>query len=338
MEPSFSKTKLLESYCSAYPEMPTLSLAKLAYKENPFVWNSIETTRTALRMIRGNIGEEHRAKHNDKQFYRPNQMPKSPFELLPEPLESLDNWERVKIEYTKALILPDMHIPYYDKVATIAALEYSQKENIDTIILNGDAMDFFSVSFWQKDPRKRDFPQELEMGIQSLEIIKSNFPNAHIVYKLGNHEERYERFMQVKAPELLGQKKDNKFDFKSIMELDRLDITLVDDMKPIMLGKLHIIHGHEFRFAISNPVNPARGVYNRAKDFCLSSHCHQTSEHSESGISGDPVVCWSTGCLSELHPDYMPINKWNHGFAIVKNLGEDEFYVKNKKIVHGKVF
>jgi hypothetical protein len=40
--------------------------------------------------------------------------------------------------------------------------------------------------------------------------------------------------------------------------------------------------------------------------------------------------------LSELHPAYLPINKWNHGFAVVDIHGED-FDVQNKRIWNGKV-
>ena len=41
-------------------------------------------------------------------------------------------------------------------------------------------------------------------------------------------------------------------------------------------------------------------------------------------------------CLSELHPEYMPLNKWNHGFAWVEldNNGKD-YQFHNKRIYKG---
>jgi hypothetical protein len=50
------------------------------------------------------------------------------------------------------------------------------------------------------------------------------------------------------------------------------------------------------------------------------------------------ITTWSLGCMCELHPPYMPLNKWNHGFAIV-DLDDNgtDFEVRNKRILKGKV-
>jgi hypothetical protein len=53
-------------------------------------------------------------------------------------------------------------------------------------------------------------------------------------------------------------------------------------------------------------------------------------------MNGKITTTWSTGCLCELHPEYMPINKWNLGFAIV-DMADDMFDVRNKRISKGKV-
>jgi len=70
----------------------------------------------------------------------------------------------------------------------------------------------------------------------------------------------------------------------------------------------------------------------------MQGHNHQTSEHTETDMNGKSVTTWSLGCLSELNPAYMPLNKWNHGFAIVdlSDNGED-FHVKNYRIHKGKI-
>ena len=50
------------------------------------------------------------------------------------------------------------------------------------------------------------------------------------------------------------------------------------------------------------------------------------------------MACWSTGCLCDLHPRYMPLNKWNHGFAIVDLDTAGGFSVRNFRIIDGKVY
>jgi hypothetical protein len=109
-------------------------------------------------------------------------------------------------------------------------------------------------------------------------------------------------------------------------------------MRPIKAGKLHIIHGHEYKFNISNPVNPARGFYMRAKTHVIGSHLHQSSQHSAKALDGNVISTWSTGCLCGLHPRYKPLNDWNHGFAIVAIDQRGGFEVDNKRVMNGKAW
>ena len=53
-------------------------------------------------------------------------------------------------------------------------------------------------------------------------------------------------------------------------------------------------------------------------------------------MNGKITTTWSLGCLSELHPQYAPLNKWNNGFAIVDIDGR-KFDVRNKRILNGEV-
>ena len=73
------------------------------------------------------------------------------------------------------------------------------------------------------------------------------------------------------------------------------------------------------------------------KACALVSHNHQPSQHQEPTIEDKQISCWSTGCLSELHPQYMPINKWGYGFAFIEQYDADFFMVYNKRIVKGRV-
>jgi hypothetical protein len=48
-------------------------------------------------------------------------------------------------------------------------------------------------------------------------------------------------------------------------------------------------------------------------------------------------VCWSQGCLCDLHPEYARTNKWNHGFAVIETAANREFEVLNYRVQDGKV-
>jgi hypothetical protein len=53
---------------------------------------------------------------------------------------------------------------------------------------------------------------------------------------------------------------------------------------------------------------------------------------------GKLITTWSTGCLCNLNPDYMVLNKWNHGFAFVEVGSNGDFTVKNHRIYKGRVW
>jgi len=161
-----------------------------------------------------------------------------------------------------------------------------------------------------------------------LKELKKDFS---IVFKTGNHSERYEKFLIQKAPELFDIE---VLAFENIIAVPGIEY--VKNKRIIKAGKLNITHGHEFGESIFSPVNPARGLYLRAKASVIAGHHHQTSEHTEADMNGKVTGAWSIGCLCDLNPHYRPLNKWNHGFAVVDHDG-DEFEVSNHKIINGKI-
>jgi predicted phosphodiesterase len=236
--------------------------------------------------------------------------------------------------HKRVAIFSDIHAPYHSISAITAAIQFIKKEKIDGLLINGDHFDFHGLSKFVHDPRKRDFVGEISTGCELINVFKKEF-KCSIYFKLGNHDERYQHFLWMKAGEIQGLE---DFQLENIIRKRVGDITVIGDRKIIKANKLNIIHGHEFGGSVFSPVNIARGFYLRAKASTLGGHHHRTSEHTEQDINGEIVTTWSTGCLSELHPSYLPINSWNHGFAII-DLASDgrEYEVRNKRIYKGKV-
>lgn len=327
------KQEICRRLLKTFPKAGSLTLARMAYTEAPSVFTNVEDARSAVRYLRGAKGK---TKPTTKEHIRPKQRPGDPFSKLAKGLTHFDDWKSEQLDGPmRVLVLADLHIPYHDKAAVVAALRYGKKQRADTILLNGDIADCFSVSFWEKDPRKRDFAGEVKTVRDFLAAVREGFPKARIIYKIGNHEERYERYMSCKAPELLGLE---DFSFEKVFQLEENRIELVKDKRPIRLGKLNVVHGHEFKFGISAPVNPARGYFLRAKSHCLGSHLHQSSQHSEGNVEQKVISTWSTGCLCDLHPDYSPMNSWNVGFAFVEVDKQGAFNVDNVKVIEGRIY
>ena len=327
----FSKISIAREYRTKYGmQMPTLTLAKIMYKENKEAFNTVDHARTILRTIEGKSGTKMRKDIKDKSLYMTEERPKNPWKL-PESEET--KYEPFIIKAKKLAVLSDIHIPYHSLSALNSALDFIQSEKPDAILLNGDTIDFYALSRFQKDPRKRSVAHELQATRDFLDIL-SQF-GTKIYFKLGNHEERYENYLMRVAPELLGVR---EFELKHLLGLDARQIDLIADKRIIKANDLNIVHGHEFGQSIFSPVNIARGLFLRGKVTAMQGHNHSVSEHTESNMNGEITTTWSLGCLCELNPAYLPINKWAHGMAIVdlSDNGKD-FHVRNYRIHNGKI-
>lgn len=231
-------------------------------------------------------------------------------------------------------VLSDIHVPYHDETALRAAVDQLIGDRIDALVLNGDTADFYSISRYTKDPRKRKFKSEVDAVRDMLKWLRGQFPNIPIVFKSGNHEERWAAWLYQHAPELAD---DPRTGLDQWLDMATFGITLVEDQRPIMAGKLPILHGHEKGKGISAPVNQARGAFLRLHHTVLEGHGHRTSAHCEPDMFGREIFCWSTGCLCDLRPEYARINKFNHGFASVRVESDGQFNVENFRITDGKV-
>jgi len=240
----------------------------------------------------------------------------------------------IPAELKRGLILADTQIPFQDNKGLSVVLDRAKQFDPDFVILNGDIIDFYRLSKFRIDPTVDDTKEAINALIQFLMALRTLFPDAEIVYKLGNHDDRFYYYMQQKAPEFFGIP---EFRIESVLHTDKLGIEVVGDKRRIRAGKLYIIHGHEFWQSLNNPVNPARGLYLKAKRSSLCAHHHQTSEHTEPDIGDDLITCWSIGCCCQLHPEYMPINKWNHGFALMEKTSGGNFQLDNMRIIDGEI-
>ncbi len=325
------KQQAINDLITKFPKASSHALAKLAYLENKELFADAENARNSVRSMRGTFGKYHRANIKIKAHFSELSLA-----LLAKGLTQTVRWAPLLIPGPiRALILSDIHVPYHDKPALRLAVAHGKQHKANLILLNGDTLDGFAISKWEKDPRKRDFPNEIAVTKHLVAAIRLEFPKARIIYKLGNHDERWISYMRSKAPELLGLP---ELDFENLLGLTANSVELVADKRPIRLGDLNVVHGHEYRFAISNPVNAARGLFLRAKAYALCGHFHQASSHSEKTVEGNVIATWSTGCLCEMHPEYAPLNNWVHGFAFVEVMANGKFNVQNKVIRHGKIY
>ena len=122
-------------------------------------------------------------------------------------------------ELKNLLVLSDIHLPYHHIKACDEAIDYGIQKKIDTILLNGDILDCYQLSKFNPDPRYRKFGEEIIAFQQFIKVLQKAFPKVRIYYKLGNHEERYEKIMIQRCAEFLSVP---KFEFENVLGVRNL--------------------------------------------------------------------------------------------------------------------
>lgn len=317
-----------------FPNAGSKTVAERLFADFPEMFPSVESARNAVRYYRGNKGRRNRKALARRQHARAPRKPGASFPSLPEGITCIDDFAAVQVSGpAKVLVLADLHVPYHSHSALKLAVV--EGKGADVVLLNGDYLDFYELSRYETDPRKCNFKLAIAKGQDTLRWLRGKFPNARIILKKGNHDERYESYLATRAPAVLGIA---EFEYEHLLHCSEVGVEVVGEKRPIRLGKLNVLHGHEYRTPMQNPVNPARGLFLRAKTHAMCSHFHQSSNHCEKNLESLVVSTWSTGCLCDLHPLYMPLNNWNHGAAVVDVFADDHFHVRNFKIINGKVY
>ena len=227
----------------------------------------------------------------------------------------------------KFVVISDIHFPYQDDKALKAVYKFLKQRPVDTIILNGDILDFYDVSSFDKDPdRINSLQEEINMAEKFFKKLRTIKPDARIVFIKGNHSSRLERYLK-KHPELYSL---DALKLPNLLGLKKYNIEYSD--KGIKLGSLKIIHG--------TIVKKFSGYTARAemeKNDCsgISGHTHRLAVYYKRTPSRD--LMWAeSGCLCDLNPEYIDNPSWNQGF-LYGIIEKDSFSIVPLPIVKGKI-
>lgn len=247
----------------------------------------------------------------------------SAFSDLPDGIEEVS--APVHVHGTTA-IFSDVHLPFHCKQSIIAAVSKAKRENVETIILNGDIIDAGAISRHPKDQFTPAFCEEIELLRRFLSMLRAEFPSTRIIYKIGNHDERLERYIYHNAEAIA-----KLVTLERLIDAEKYGVQMVASKQFVKHGDITIIHGHEIN--LSGGVYPARSLFFRTRSNTIAGHLHKRSTYETNAIGGGQIRCDVTGTLGKIRRGYMPHSDACNGFAIIKTGGE----VLNYKIENGTV-
>lgn len=106
---------------------------------------------------------------------------------------------------TRGAVASDFHAPYHDYLAVLLLCKVLAWWNPDLFVIDGDALDFYPVSTYDKNP-ERAFGLQTEIDEFHTDIlapITAAIPKARKIFMPGNHEARLRKFLW-RNPDLYG--------------------------------------------------------------------------------------------------------------------------------------
>lgn len=217
------------------------------------------------------------------------------------------------------LVVPDTHAPFHDQRAWKLMMQTARAVRPKMIIHLGDLFDFYAVSSHSKNPRRAtELKYEIREGRRLLKQLADLAPTQLI---LGNHEDRLQRYVEGRAPELY-----EIVTAKSLMGLGKLGVRSTPYRQSFRLGHMrftHDVNGMAGKHAIVNSLG-AMG-----HNVCIG-HIHRIGYHVNGDLEGDRHVGIGLGWLGDLSAiDYMhrdTITKdWALGFGIGYHDTENDY-------------
>lgn len=329
-----NKSEQALAYYKKYKDNKNLTeIARMLNNDFEGLFSTVESARSSLRYCLGSQGEKKREISERKRNEYVEEYKNRRTWSVPESFVEKKVPFHFPKHLKKLLVLNDIHIPYHDQNAVEIAIDYGISEGVDAVLLNGDILDFYQISEHEKNPANISIKMEVEIAKEFFLNLRSAFPTQHIYFIAGNHENRLKRFLAKNAKQIFDL---DEFRLEKILCLDAFDIKNLQHKSIVYWGKLLIEHGDKLRGA--GGVNPARTLILKFKRSVCCGHFHRSSMANGVVYQGDTYGAWSIGCLCELEPDYLEVNEWNHGFAIIHKDENGDFVFQNKQIVRGKVY
>ena len=244
-------------------------------------------------------------------------------------------------KYEKVIFIGDSHAPYEDNDCISSLLKFIRWFKPDKIFFLGDIVDFYAISRFIRDPKKRlELQEEIDVGIDLIVKIKKVCPKkSELLFIRGNHEYRLQKFIWATSPELSGLRSLN---FRELMMFDKLGIKYIEQGRMEYRG-IVVKHGSVVR---KYSGYSARAEFEKTGRSGVSGHTHRGAIYCENK-SGGEYKWMECGCLCKLDPEYMEgeTPNWSQGWGIgyFKNNSKRfhlEFvpYVNGKAMYSGKEF
>ena len=199
----------------------------------------------------------------------------------------------------------------------------------DWLILAGDYLDCWELSDFKrmKTTNKNSFEKEAERGREILEWIRRAIPNAKITLIEGNHEFRFKKCINSKAPEFAWM-----VNIEHALNLAKYNVEYVqlkegmDRWSNCYVEVGDLLIGH-FDTISKHGGYTAKMLVDTLGVSLMQAHCHRFGAHART-YADRIIVAYENMCMC-LKPQYESNPNWVLGWSVVylnKRSGETNVY------------
>lgn len=234
----------------------------------------------------------------------------------------------------KALVLSDIHLDKDSHKILKPVEKYMADEKFDYLIYLGDILNLDCISQHNKDKLRKvegkRILAEYELANEMLDRHQDLVgKSCEVVYILGNHENRIERYIDAN-PSLEGMiEVSNGLRFK---ERVIKEVRCYPDGEIYKIGKLAFHHG------LYTSSNPAKKMVENFGVNIMFGHLHTETLYTTTSFDKKQIrKGFGIGALCNMQPDYMGRNpsKWSMGFGVVYFQDNGDFNAYQVSINNG---
>lgn len=210
------------------------------------------------------------------------------------------------------LVAADLHIPLHSVDATEQLIERVRHLHPNAVCLNGDILDFDSLSLFLSDPTGKKLQEELDIAREFLDRFRSAIGRAKWSLCLGNHEDRLRQYLW-KNPAISGLR---ALELSALLGLPKDKCVAYGE--PVFYGssnEVAVYHTETMGKANKNNTQRALDRITRTgSQVTVTSHMHASSciwTHDRQGC-GCSVV---TPCLQNKQEWSKPFPNWDIGWT-----------------------
>lgn len=239
----------------------------------------------------------------------------------------------------RGAVVNDIHAPFHDPDAVALATKLLRHYDPDVLIYNGDALDFYGLSTYDKNPA-RVWRLQDEIDACHVDVFApfgGATRRARKIFLPGNHELRLRKYLW-RHPELFGLK---VLELPALLELDRFGIEYAELC--VLVGDvLEISHGTRVS-KWSGMTAKAEQELRRYGISTITGHVHRAGRF-QTNTGGIDRIGQEAPCLCSLEPEYMHKPDWVQGvtFFDVRSgalrIDAVQFTADYTAIYNGKVF